>query len=395
MKKLVVLATGLLLGVSAFAQQALFGGPNVESPVINADGTVTFRYQDAKAVKVEVTGDFLPTEKREFEMNGRKMTADVPGVGVLKEGKDGVWEYTTPFKVAPEMYTYTFRVDGKTMIDPNNVFVNRDIASLTSVLLVPEEGARSDLYAIHRVPHGTVSKVWYPSATAGFDRRLTVYTPAGYEDSPKAKYPGLYLLHGSGGDEDAWSDLGRTAQILDNLIAEGKAKPMIVVMPNGVYFNQAAPGAAVNMFQPTMTNSRSQSTVEIEESFPDVMNFIEKHYHVAKGAANTAVAGLSMGGRQSVQLSLRYPKRFGYVGMFSGAAMPEGNEAAIAAVFAAQPKLWWIGVGKDDGVRVSSLALKDYCDAHGYPVTYYESDGGHIWRNWRVYLTVFAQKLFR
>ncbi|MBR6858164.1 MAG: esterase, partial [Bacteroidales bacterium] len=241
MKKILIAAAALCLGVSAFAQQALFGGPSVESPVINADGTVTFRYQDPKAVRVEVTGDFLPTQKTEVEFNGQKMTYDTPGVGVLKEGKNGVWEYTTPFKVAPEMYTYTFNVDGKSMIDPNNVFVNRDIASLTSVLLVPEAGARSDLYAIHRVPHGTVSKVWYPSATAGFDRRLTVYTPAGYENNPKAKYPVLYVLHGIGGDEDAWVTQGRATQILDNLIARGEAKPMIVVFTNGNISQEAAP----------------------------------------------------------------------------------------------------------------------------------------------------------
>ena len=205
-------------------------------------------------------------------------------------------------------------------------------------------------------------------------RRLTVYTPAGYEDNPKAKYPVLYLLHGSGGDEDAWSDLGRTAQIMDNLIAEGKAQPMIVVMPNGVYFNSASPGAAVNMFQPTMANSRSDSTAEIEESFPDVMKFIEKHYRVKKDGYSRAVAGLSMGGRQSSRLARRYPGTF---------------------VFAAKPKLFWIGVGKDDGIKRNSLILKDYCDQHGYPCEYYESDGGHIWRNWRVYLTIFAQKLFK
>jgi len=179
MKKITLIAAAMLLGTAAFAQQALFGGPGVVSPEINADGTVTFRYQAPKAVKVQVTGDFLPTQKTEFEMNGQKMTFDSPGVADLKEGENGVWEYTTPFKVAPEMYTYTFRIDGNTVIDNNNVFVNRDIASLTSVLLVPEKGARSDLYAIHNVPHGTVSKVWYPSATAGFNRRLTVYTPAG------------------------------------------------------------------------------------------------------------------------------------------------------------------------------------------------------------------------
>ena len=148
MKKIISLVAALLLVLSAHAQQALYGGPQVESPVINADGTVTFRYQAPKAVKVEVTGDFLPTVKQEVDFGGNKMTVDMPGVGVLKEGPNGVWEYTTPFKVAPELYNYTFRVDGNTVIDPNNVFVNRDVASLTSVLLVPKPGARADLYAI-------------------------------------------------------------------------------------------------------------------------------------------------------------------------------------------------------------------------------------------------------
>ena len=386
-----VMALAAMCCLAATAQEKLFNGANVQSPVVNPDGTVTFNLFAPKAVKVEVTGDFLPTRPIEIPGYGKY---DAPGVAALTEGPGGVWTYTSD-KLAPELYSYTFNIDGMTGVkDPANIYVNRDIVSFTNIFIVSEQkGDKGDLYRVNEVPHGNLSKVWYNSPTLKMQRRMTIYTPPGYDKG--GKYPVLYLLHGAGGDENAWSELGRAAQILDNLIAAGKAKPMIVVMPNGVYFNQAAPGAAVNMFQPTMTNSRSQSTVEIEESFPDVMNFIEKHYHVAKGAANTAVAGLSMGGRQSVQLSLRYPKRFGYVGMFSGAAMPEGNEAAIAAVFAAQPKLWWIGVGKDDGVRVSSLALKDYCDAHGYPVTYYESDGGHIWRNWRVYLTVFAQKLFR
>ena len=139
MKRLSIVAVSFLMALSAHAQQALYGGPQVESPVINADGTVTFRYQAPKAVKVEVTGDFLPTEKEEVEFNGQKMAFDAPGVGVLKEGQNGVWEYTTPFKVAPELYNYTFQVDGNTVIDPNNMWVNRDVASLTSVLLVPED----------------------------------------------------------------------------------------------------------------------------------------------------------------------------------------------------------------------------------------------------------------
>ena len=177
MKKIFTIAAALLVAGSAFAQQALWGGASVESPVVNEDGTVTFRYQAPKAVKVTLSGDFLPTQKIDTPFG----QFDAPGVAELKEGPNGVWEYTTDFKVAPDMYTYTFNVDGKTVIDDNNIWVNRDISTLTSALIVP--GERADLYTIQDVPHGTVSKVWYESATAGFDRRLSVYTPAGYEQN--------------------------------------------------------------------------------------------------------------------------------------------------------------------------------------------------------------------
>ena len=378
MKRTLLLAAALLAGAVAFAQQALGPASGVTSPEINPDHTVTFRYRGPKAVTVQLQGDFLP------------------GRVDMKEGRDGMWTYTTE-PLTGELYSYSFIVDGVRTMDPNNIYQNRDIATWTNIFtLSAEKGDKGWYYEVHDVPHGSVAHVWYDSPSLGMKRRLSVYTPAGYEDNPKAKYPVLYLLHGSGGDEDAWLDLGRTAQIMDNLIAEGKAKPMIVVMPNGVFFNSASPGAAVNMFQPTMANSRSDSTAEIEESFPDIIKFIEKHYRVKKDGYSRAVAGLSMGGRQSSRLSRRYPGTFGYVGQFSGVAVPNGeNDPELAAQFAAKPKLFWIGVGKDDGVKRNSLILKDYCDSHGYPCEYYESDGGHIWRNWRIYLTVFAQKLLK
>ena len=282
------------------------------------------------------------------------------------------------------------------MMDPSNIYQNRDIATWTNIFTIStEKGDKGWYYQVNDTPHGNVSKVWYDSPTLGRQRRMTVYTPAGYEKNTKTRYPVLYLLHGSGGDEDAWSDLGRAVQILDNLIAEGKAEPMILVMPNGVYFNQAAPGVAVNMFQPTMTNSRSQSTAEVEESFPDIIKYIEANYRVKKDKNSRAVAGLSMGGRQSAALSRKYPSMFGYVGMFSGVVPPEDDDKALEAVFAAKPKLYWIACGKTDGVMANSLLLKEYCEEKGYPVSFYESEGGHVWRNWREYLTIFAQKIFK
>jgi enterochelin esterase family protein len=403
MKKIISLVAALLLVLSAHAQQALYGGPQVESPVINADGTVTFRYQAPKAVKVEVTGDFLPTEKGEGEFNGQKMAFDAPGVGVLKEGQNGVWEYTTPFKVAPELYNYTFRVDGNTVIDPNNMWVNRDVASLTSVLLVPEAGARSDLYAIHAVPHGTVSKVWYHSDKQGFDRRLTVYTPAGYETS-KAKYPVLYVLHGIGGDEDAWVTQGRATQILDNLIARGEAKPMIVVFTNGNISQEAAPlENSTGYTRPTMSLPQTMEGT-FETAFPEIVKFIDSRYRTLAKKQSRAICGLSMGGFHTLNISLNYPDLFNYSGMFSAAIgvtdpsispMYQDFDRKLAAYFAKKPALLWIGIGRTDFLIQSNNEFRAKLDAAGYPYKYMETDGGHIWRNWRIYLSEFVPLLFK
>ncbi len=406
MKKLFIAVAALAIGLSANAQQALFGGPSVESPVINEDGTVTFRFMAPKAIKVEVTGDFLPTVKQEVEFGGNKMTFDAPGVGVLKEGKGGVWEYTTPFVVAPDMYNYTFRVDGVSQIDPHNMWVNRDVASLTSVLLVPAKGERSDLYAIHKVPHGTVSKVWYPSKTAGFDRRLTVYTPAGYETS-KAKYPVLYVLHGIGGDEDAWVTQGRATQILDNLIARGEAKPMIVVFTNGNIACEAAPlENADGYVNPTMSLPQTMEGT-FESAFPEVVKFIDSRYRTVAKKQGRAICGLSMGGFHTLYITLNNPDMFNYSGMFSAAigtgseaqaAHPEiyqNVDAKLATYFSKKPALLWIGIGKTDFLIQSNNEFRAKLDAAGYPYKYMETDGGHIWKNWRIYLTEFVPLIFK
>ncbi|MBR5905873.1 MAG: esterase [Bacteroidales bacterium] len=401
MKRVITIIAALCIGLVANAQQALWGGPQVESPVINADGTVTFRYQAPKAVKVEVTGDFLPTQKIAGEFNGQKFEYDAPGVRELKEGPRGVWEYTTDFVVAPEFYNYTFRVDGLSVIDPNNVFVNRDVASLTSVLLVP--GERADLYAIHRVPHGSVSKVWYPSATAGFDRRLTVYTPAGYETS-KAKYPVLYVLHGIGGDEDAWVTQGRACQILDNLIARGEAKPMIVVFTNGNISQEAAPlENSMNYTRPTMQLPQTMEGT-FETAFPEIVKFIDGRYRTIAKKQSRAICGLSMGGFHTLYNTLNYPDLFNYSGMFSAAIgvsdpsvspIYQNFDAKLDAYFAKKPALLWIGCGKTDFLIQANRDFMKKLDDKGYKYTYLETEGGHIWKNWRIYLTEFVPLLFK
>ncbi|MDY6418588.1 MAG: alpha/beta hydrolase-fold protein [Bacteroidales bacterium] len=406
MKKKLTFLAALLIGVSAFAQQALFGGAGVESPVINPDGTVTFRYQNRKAVRVTLSGDFLPVQHLEFEMNGQKISYDAPGVAELREN-NGVWEYTTPFAVEPEMYTYTFNVDGTQEIDPNNVFVNRDIASLTSVLLVPKAGERSDLYAVHHVPHGTVSKVWYPSATAGFDRRMTVYTPAGYEENTKTKYPVLYVLHGIGGDEDAWVTQGRATQILDNLIARGEAKPMIVVFTNGNISQEAAPlENSTGYTRPTMDLPQTMEGT-FETAFPEVVKFIDSHYRTIAKKQSRAICGLSMGGFHTLYITLNNPDMFAYSGMFS-AAIGTGSEQTaahkeiyadvdgkLATYFSKKPAMLWIGIGRTDFLIQSNNEFRAKLDAAGYPYKYMETDGGHIWKNWRIYLSEFVPLLFK
>ena len=401
MKKVLSIAAMLLMTCSAFAQQALWGGASVESPVVNEDGTVTFRYQAPKAVKVTVSGDFLPTRKMTFNMEGQERTFDVPGVAELKEGQFGIWEYTTDFKVAPEMYTYTFNVDGNTVIDNNNMWVNRDVSSLTSAFIVP--GERADLYTIQDVPHGTVSKVWYESATAGFDRRLSVYTPAGYNPTAKTRYPVLYVLHGIGGDEDAWIAQGRAAQILDNLIAQGKAKPMIVVFTNGNISQEAAPGEnSTGYTRPTMQLPLTMEGT-FETAFPEIVKFIDSNYKTIEKKQSRAICGLSMGGFHTLYISLNYPDMFGYSGMFSAAIgvndpsispIYQDFDKKLETYFSKKPALLWIGCGDTDFLIQANRDFVKKLQDNNYPHEYLENGGGHIWRNWRIYFTEFVPKLF-
>lgn len=408
MKKLLCVLACALFVVTAWGQQALFGGNQIVSPVVNADGTVTFRLYAPKAVKVEVTGDFLPTVKVSTPMG----EVDQSGVAPLTEGKDGVWTYTTT-SLAPELYSYTFKVDGMTYLDPSNIYMCRDIATYTNIFIVEKEkGDKGDLYSVNAVPHGNVSKVWYDSPTLKMTRRMTVYTPAGYEKG--GRYPVLYLLHGAGGDEDAWTTLGRAAQIMDNLIAEGKAKPMIVVMTNGNTNCEAAPGEwSKGMYKPSFMGHRdSKPVASMEESFPDVVKYVEKNYRVLKNKKDRAICGLSMGGGHSFAISKLYPNMFDYVGLFSAAIYVKGgnnskqplldqmNEDAdfnkqMAALFGAHPKLYWIAIGKTDFLYKANADYRKYLDGKGYSYEYLETEGGHIWRNWRVYLTEFAQKIFK
>ena len=391
MKKALLTIVLALFAVTGFAQQALFSRNVVKSPEINADNSVTFRLHAPKAITVQLTGDC------------------VDGVVNMKEDSLGVWSYTTG-KLEPELYSYSFIVNGMRMLDPSNIYQNRDVATWTSIFIVSDKkGDKGDLYSVNKVPHGNVSKVWYESPTLKLTRRMTVYTPAGYDKGKN--YPVLYLLHGAGGDENAWSELGRAAQILDNLIAAGKAKPMLVVMTNGNPNTAAAPGEwDFGMYQPAMGGGGvqlPQAAASMDESFMDVVNFIEKNYKVAKNKASRAICGLSMGGGHSFQISKRFPNTFDYVGLFSAAVDQQQNgngghpeiyadrNAKIDNLFSKSPKLFWIGIGKTDFLIKNNNDLRAYLDSKKHKYTYMETDGGHIWRNWRIYLTEYTPLLFK
>jgi len=397
MKKIAGLVALFLLCLPVVAQQALWGGQNIVSPEIHEDNTVTFRFYAPKAIQVKITGDFLPTKKVESPYG--KM--DVAGEADLTEGKEGVWEFTTPGPLKSELYSYSFIVDGLKVPDPNNVFYIRDVASITNVFIIG--GGQGDFYKVNDVLHGSVTRRWYFSPTLNKNRRMTIYTPPGYEESSKS-YPVLYLLHGMGGDEEAWMTLGRASQILDNLIAQGKAKPMIVVMTNGNVSQEAAPGeSSLGFYKPTMQLPQTMEG-SMEKSFPDIVGFIDKNYRTIKNKSGRAIAGLSMGGYHSLHISKEYPDLFDYVGLFSAAIIPnkdvqspiyENLDAKLKTQFDKKPKLYWIAIGKTDFLYKANEDFRKMLDEKGYKYTYYESEDGHIWKNWRIYLTQFVPMLFK
>jgi len=275
------------------------------------------------------------------------------------------------------------------------------VATVTSVFIIG--GGRVDLYKVNAVPHGSVTRCWYQSPSLGLTRRMTVYTPPGYE-AGKTQYPVLYLLHGMGGDEEAWIALGRTAQILDNLIAAGKAKPMIVVMPNGNAAQEAAPGeSSLGFYKPTFQLPKTMEG-SYEKSFPEIVSFIDRNYRTVKAKSGRAIAGLSMGGFHSLHISKEYPDMFDYVGLFSAAILPDRENSSpvymdmdkkLQVQFDKHPKLYWIAIGSADFLYKANADYRQRLDEYHFPYTYYETGEGHIWKNWRIYLSEFAPQLFR
>jgi enterochelin esterase family protein len=340
---------------------------------VHPDRTVLIRLRAPDATSVKLNGDFLQ------------------GAKDLTKGDDGTWTVTVG-PLAPAVYNYTFSVDGVRDIDPANPMVKLGDRSSESMFEVP--GDKPAAYDIQNVPHGTVHINWYNSATVGGLRSIYVYTPPGYEEG-KSKLPVLYLLHGSGDTEAGWVDVGRANLILDNLIAAGSAKPMMVVMPYG----RPLPDV---MLVPSAGRGPANANDQFgNDLLHDVIPYVEKLYRVSAKPDDRAIAGLSMGGGQALQIGTAHLDTFHYIGAFS-AGGGRGNPEEAYKDFFADPaaankklKLFYIACGKADALFVGSQALSDALDKRQIKHTFAPSEEGHVWRNWRNYLTDFAPQLFR
>jgi len=391
MKRSIALLMAISIGISSlqlFAQENIGKKlANIISPEVAQDNSVTFKVFAPDAKKVSVTGNWM-----------QQTSMEAPQVEMTKDN-DGVWSVKQN-KLGSDLYLYNFLIDGVRINDPLNVYQIRDVSNVFNYFIT--NGEPAEYYKTKVVPHGSMNKQWYPSSLNNAERRLTVYTPPGYESS-KEKYPVLYLLHGMGGDEDAWPTLGRVSQIMDNLIAAGKAKPMIVVMPNGHTSNSATPGSSEKGEYPIQFATPDVGSGDMESSFQDIIKFIEKNYRVKKDKKNRAIAGLSMGGSHTLFISSLYPNTFDYVGLFSAAyrindkvkrEVYDNFDQNLLKQKENGYKLYWIGMGKTDFLYQTGADFRKKLDGIGMKYTYRESEGGHTWSNWRNYLIEFSSMLF-
>jgi enterochelin esterase family protein len=393
------------------------GGAALRSPEITPDSKVTFRLSAPLAASVAVrntTGGF----------------ADWPGGNLVALTKDaqGVWSVTIgPLK--SEYYSYVFVVDGVATLDPQNPLHMRDGTHYSNALRI--SGGLTKNYDVNDVPHGTVALVWYPSQTFKASRRAYVYTPPGYETGT-ARYPVLYLLHGGGGDEDAWTTLGRAPEILDNLIAQGQAKPMIVVMTNENPGEIAAPDfvpvTPAPRGGPEPLSMRGPGMLLFPRSLvTDLVPYIDRIYRTFGDREHRAIAGLSMGGAMTLYAAFNSLDKFAWVGTFSAGLppmpgvgvpiAPPTNASALRGPDVAQSidkrrlaellpqlnadanaklRLFYVAIGAEDGLITAHNAFKELLAEKGVKATIVETHGyGHEWPFWRICLTDYAARLFQ
>jgi len=403
----------LMAGI-AFAQQAPaapdWGSKPVRVPEILADGNVSFRLAAPEAREVVLVNTTSGCCNEWPQGNERPMTRN----------DEGVWSITIG-PLAPEFYAYVFMVDGVRTLDPGTPLVTRDGRNYSSRLELT--GPKTANYEHHDVPHGAVAHVWAPWPSLGITKRMTVYTPPGYETSTQ-RYPVLYLQHGGGGDEEAWTELGRAPEILDNLIAAGKVEPMIVVM-NNIYFDQEA---SRNYIPKTTPRGGSTDPLKFPPAYAkDLIPFVDKTYRTIADAGHRAIAGLSRGGMYTLVIAFNDIEYFGWVGTFSaglpllpdvevqippppnadtyrGSNITRSIDADrflahlpdLRASANEQLKLLYVGIGIRDGLITSHRTVRQILETEGIDVVYKEAAGyGHEWPYWRVALQDFLPRLFK
>ncbi|MBN8607414.1 MAG: hypothetical protein J0L81_10880 [Caulobacterales bacterium] len=390
------LAIALGLAAPSAAQTVTYtasGAQRLSSPETTTDNQVTFRLHAPDAHQVALQGDW-------------------PGAPAqMHVDEHGVW-ITTIGPLPPDIYTYWFNVDGVRALDPSNAETQRGGNRFASLLMI--HGAESRWWDVHAVPHGSIEQVWYASPTlSNAQRRMFVYLPPGYHAGNR-RYPVLYLLHGGGGDEEAWTAQGRAPVILDNLIAAGRAAPMIVVMPNGIDGETHAQGyglgptpspqqinaAPIDMarFAPHLPQIRLPYEGTFNESLVrDIIPFVDRTYRTRRDARHRAIAGLSLGAAQTVLISANNPTTFDYIGVFSGGGLvgEPDFEAQLEALAHNHVALYWTGAGDSDISIQRTQALYNAALAHGLSATYREIPGGHAWPVWRDFLVDFAPRLFK
>ncbi|AIE85980.1 esterase [Fimbriimonas ginsengisoli] len=343
------------------------------SPEVHADRTVTFRLRDPGATKVELSLE---------GSNAIPMTKD----------SAGIWSCTTR-PLAPDIYGYSFSADGETRLDPQNPVTKPNLIWQSNAVLVP--GSPAELWEVTGVPHGTVHHHFYASHVIGDQRDFYVYTPPGYKATDRTKYPVLYLLHGYSDTAIAWSEVGKAHLILDNLIAQRKAKPMLVVMPLGYGVpNFATSGGGFSDGRRVRNNYDSFRTGLLIEVIPQV----EKEYRVAADPRHRAIAGLSMGGAETLYVGLNNLDKFSYIGAFSAGGLVDGPDQAFPNFSGEEAnrrlKELWVSCGTEDGLITPNRAIAAWLKRKGAKVDYVETPGRHAWMVWRRNLAAFASKLF-
>jgi enterochelin esterase-like enzyme len=370
--------TGMALLASA-ASPAGAQQPPVRSPEVHADGRVTVRLRAPNAQAVIFASDGAPPAP-------------------MVRDSAGDWSYTTQ-PLTPDIYTYTFRVDGVSIPDPQNSEMKPVFRMSLGQSLLHVPGPDSLSWEVRDVPHGSITEHFYASDVVGDRRNYYVYTPPNYDPRRAERYPVLYLLHGLSDDASGWVRAGRANVILDNLIADRRALPMVVVMPLGY----GAPQILDGFYWGRQIDSAlwRQNTTRFNDALlSEVIPQVERRYHVTTARSGRAIAGLSMGGGQSLYTGLNNLDRFAYIGAFSSVTTINGQ--AYNAVYPAvnqginsRLKLLWIGIGRDDGLHAENVRLRNWLRSKNVSFDWMETAGGHAWPVWRRYLTDFLPRLFR